>query len=717
MPTQSDALSDLSQTVQMRVLVSKYAVMVSSVIVVIWGLYFGFLGSKGGLLVIGLSGICHVITLYLYYRGDHWLARVFWFVSMAITTAVVTVNFEPQIDAELFMFCLIGTPFLYFSPVSERVSLIVLVVAMSILTLVTTSIDWLELYTYFPSPLIVFSDPQIDDTMNYGIRLTVGAVLLAELSLFAFMQSYGERKTLEALTQSTSAAKAKGEFLANMSHEIRTPMNGLIGMIEVLETTPLDNNQNATVSTIRNSAFSLLRIIDDILDASKMEAGKLDVDLTPVELMPLVEGVAQTLQTMADGSDVRLRMMADPAAPRWVMADSGRLRQILLNLVSNGIKYSSSRLTGRPGTVFFSTLLAPDGTLLFEVRDNGIGMGEDIRRNLFQPFVQGESSSRRQVSGTGLGLVISKNLIELMGGTVDVKSEEGVGTTLTVKLDLETAEGPDNLPDISGVRIICFYYHDQEIRRGMNKVFAESGATVLFTDNKHEAVEMANAHPEPSIIMLPTSDAIDAQATQTFLQGKLPTAKFVRHSAERSAKFGLQSNNTYLIQIFPMMISELMYAVALLSGRVHAPPEDLPTQAAATQAADHAKTARILVVEDNEINQAVLTKQLEILGYPHHVVSNGLEGLEEWNSGKYDLVLTDCHMPIMDGFELTSAIRSVEYGREGGHTPIIAITANALEGEAQRCLAAGMDAYLPKPVEMKALQSKLEQTLADHAPA
>lgn len=712
MPTHID-ISNHDDSLDLRLKVCKVLIQQTLVIVIVWGIYYANIGAQFALMNVVATTLTILFTLALFWRGRHWGARVFGFLSLLLAMMLTNFAFEPQIDTELFMFALIGTPFLFFSATYERKTFLALITLLAILTCLTIWLEWAGLHQFLPGSGFISSGPEADKTLNFAIRITVGFALILELGLFAYLQNHGERKTQQALRDANSAAKAKGEFLANMSHEIRTPMNGLIGMIEVLETTPLDANQNSTISTIRNSAFSLLRIIDDILDASKIEAGKLDVDVSRIELMPLVEGVGQTLMTMADSSKVQLRMLVDPATPRWVMADSGRLRQILLNVVGNAIKYSSIRLTGRPGVVKFSTLLNEDGSLLFEIRDNGIGIGEDIQRNLFQPFVQGESSSRRQVSGTGLGLVISKNLVELMGGSIDVRSEEGVGTTLRVTLNLPSAEGPNNLPDVSGIQLISLYFDEPDIRDGLAKIFAKSGATVLFPDNVDEAITMAQQHPDPSVFLLPNADIIASKALQASIEAAAPNAKFIVHSSERSAKFGMQNSNTYLIQIAPLMVSELLHAVAFLSGRKSTRLPTAKTENAIAARDDTPKTKRILVVEDNEINQAVMAKQLEILRYPHFIASNGLEGLEEWTHGQFDLVLTDCHMPIMDGFELTSAIRMIENDGSGRHTPIIAITANAMDGEAQRCLAAGMDAYLAKPVEMNALRTKLALMLPE----
>ena len=234
-----------------------------------------------------------------------------------------------------------------------------------------------------------------------------------------------------------------------MSHEIRTPMNGMIGMIEVLETMDPAADKKSTIGIIRNSAFSLLRIIDDILDASKIEAGKLDIHNTRSELRPVIEGAVVTLQTMADDFKVQLRLYIDPDLPQWALIDSGRLRQVLLNVLSNAIKFSASDLISRCPEVFVHIEHIHGNHLQVTVEDNGIGMPTSVTDNLFKPFMQGETSTTRRVDGTGLGLAITSNLLQLMNGDIAIKSAAGVGTTVAITLKLKTVEKTNTLTSLA----------------------------------------------------------------------------------------------------------------------------------------------------------------------------------------------------------------------------------------------------------------------------
>ncbi|MFY0682239.1 MAG: response regulator [Thalassovita sp.] len=677
-------------------------------------IYFLWIQQFGPMLTTAYSSAPTLIAIVLLATGYHYLGRLTLVLLFSVSSVYQSYYFGRVLNPELMSLVLLAFPFLIFTWKNERITQVLLIPVVCLAAFLALGFDSLGLR---PPPVQAL-EFAYNDSVELGIRLSVAALILSQFAYFEYLNRKFAQETNEAMIKSNQAARAKGEFLANMSHEIRTPMNGLIGMIEVLEANGVSDQQAPTVGTIRNSAFSLLRIIDDILDASKIEAGKLDVDLTKVEVIPLAEGVAQTLKTMADDNGVRLRMFVDPNVPNWVLGDAGRIRQMALNLLSNAIKYSSRRLTGRPGKVRFHVRLEDDGRISFSFRDDGIGMDQALQNNLFQPFVQGEASSRRQVNGTGLGLVITKRLTELMGGEISLTSKKGEGTHVKLLLPLEAINGPASLTNVDGIELICFHFDDIDLRAGLGEMLEKSGANVAIVNSPQDLAKTEQIKSETPVIFLPTDNIAVASSLHKQLELQYPKARFLLCSASRSARFGQQNRNTYLMPVFPTMVSELYKAIAFLHNQPDA------ETAARTQKAAHLQpvrapaphpqqppSGRILAVEDNEINQIVLRKQLEILGYSYVMKSNGQEAFAAWREDDFDVILTDCHMPLMDGFELTSAIRMAENHDPDAQIPIIAITANALDGEAERCLAAGMNAYLAKPVELQSLKETLHELL------
>ena len=415
-------------------------------LVVPWGIYF-FIQND----TISLSHVTLTITPTVFFLGVmftrfHYLGRLLWLLTLIFIALHRSYYLGVYVDSELLSLVLLGFPFLLFSSVKERKTQITMSVAVVLCAVMSLSFDLLGWHP--DRPILPNVVPERSD---FGIRMTVLVMLMAQLFYFVYQNRRLTEGLPRALQQVNLATKAKRQFLANMSHEIRTPMNGMIGMLELLEVEGLEENQRPLVGTIRNSALSLLRIIDDILDASKIEAGKMDIARSRMELIPVVEGASQTLRVMADDNKVRIRHYLDPKLPHWIVGDSGRLRQILLNLLSNAVKYSAAELTGREGVIWFLVSLDDEGGLTFTVRDNGIGMSAETQAAIFNPFVQGGKPEKMHVTGTGLGLVITQNLVNLMGGTLTVNTVEGEGSEFIVTLPLIGAEGPPSVPDIEGL--------------------------------------------------------------------------------------------------------------------------------------------------------------------------------------------------------------------------------------------------------------------------
>jgi PAS domain S-box-containing protein len=533
-----------------------------------------------------------------------------------------------------------------------------------------------------------------------------------------------ERKRFIAeLTEARAAAeqadRAKASFLAAMSHEIRTPMNGVIGMIDVLHQSSLKGHQVDMVNLIRDSAFTLLTIIDDILDVSKIEAGRMEIEAVPMSVAAVVERVGGLLNSLALRKGVELTIFADPAIAVQLQGDSVRLSQVLINLANNAIKFSGSQPGGKVSLRARQVEVGVGREVVeFQIADNGIGMDEETLSRLFSPFVQADVSTTRRFGGTGLGLAIARNLSRLMGGDIAVQSTPGKGSLFTVRLPFGSlpAESVAVPAELAG--LACLVVGSAAGLAGdIAAYLASDGADVT------QAPALAGALSIPEgiwIIDAPDGDpSLVALRAAAALAGQ-PDARFLvigrgsrRHPI--SAQDGM-----VMLDGNPLTRQALRYAVGLAAGRVWPAGDTVqagkPMAGAAPLSRDEARTQQrlILVAEDNETNQKVILHQLTLLGYAADIVGDGRQALARWRGGGYALVLTDLHMPEMDGYQLTAAIRAAE--QPPRHCPVIALTANALSTEAERCRAAGMDGYLTKPVQLADLQASLESFLPRDPP-
>ncbi len=531
------------------------------------------------------------------------------------------------------------------------------------------------------------------------------------------LQRHGEleQELLRAKQAAEAATLAKGEFLATMSHEIRTPLNGIIPMLELISSGQLSLDQRDMLQTATGSSLQLLRIVDDILDYSKLEANKLELEITTFNLRELLDGVVQLLQRTAEGKQLRLGLDIEPSVRLLVRGDPIRLRQVLGNLIGNAIKFTERGSVDiqlrRLGETRAQHLLR------FQVRDTGIGIAPDQQARLFRSFAQADASTTRLYGGTGLGLAICKRIIDLMGGRIGVESEPGRGATFWFEIPLLKVIGDlqhNTGADAARVMVIS---SDTRLSQRLKRLLDSWGVSHVLMETTQEALERVRRHSDSEGFRCVIADhdtlRYSARAVHRALArpDDLSGARLIWLYGDEPVPSELQDNATLVPRQSP---DETLRSLVL-------PPEPRPAHAATLAAAmipepmapaqANPREVRILLVEDNPVNLLVAQKLLAVLGFDADTATDGESALSSMESTRYDMVFMDCQMPVLDGYAATRRWRAMETESGGRPIPIVAMTANAMAGDRERCLAAGMDDYLSKPVAREQLDACLQRWL------
>ena len=544
------------------------------------------------------------------------------------------------------------------------------------------------------------------------------------------------KELIKAKEHAENASQIKSDFLSMMSHELRTPMNGVIGSLDLLSGTKQSLESKDLIDTAKTSAENLVFILNDILDINKIEAGKLVLEERVFSISEVIDNVIKVFIPIAIKRDISLQVYEDPDTPMFITGDPMRVRQILFNLIGNALKFTSSSIK-KPGKVSLITKVTKKNNttsvISLKVIDNGIGIDKEIQEKLFKPFIQAERSTTRKYGGTGLGLAICGKLTEIMGGTITLTSEKGKGSCFDTEIPFLKSQETRamDIESLSNIKVTLIDCNDEETNKSevFSRYLQYEGAEV----KTYTLEEYMKSHEAFDVLFILLDDDKNHIQTVSTLLEDIPNKSRITLAVSRKAIDETRKKFTNIrvscsepmtrIQLvqciqhtwqsgFELNLDELDLSALELDleeSNNDLELDELDFDFDIEDNVNNKTNADILVVEDNPLNQKLIVKQLERLGYNCELADDGLQGRIMWEEGSYQLILTDCHMPNIDGYEMTKQIRAIEQNNKTKPTPIIAVTGAAMSGDAEYCIASGMNDFLSKPIQLSDLRTMLKK--------